>query len=125
MLDKKTRDRLYYIKNKATIKAKHYSKIYKQRHRRLCIEYYSDNKVECACCHESMYEFLTIDHINGGGHKHKQIHRGALYSWLIKNGFPEGYMVLCYNCNCAKGLYGSCPHSLLIYSKTKSEMCSK
>jgi hypothetical protein len=32
------------------------------------------------------------------------------YSWLRRNNYPEGYQVLCFNCNIAKGLYGVCPH---------------
>lgn len=44
---------------------------------------------------------LTIDHINGSGIKHrKTIGKKAgwhFYAWLIKQGFPEGYQVLCMN----------------------------
>lgn len=68
---------------------------------------------ECACCGETEIKFLTIDHIEGGGTKHrKQLGGGGqrIYRWLIKNNFPEGYQVLCWNCNCAKGLYNTCPH---------------
>ena len=28
-----------------------------------------------------------------------------------KNNYPEGFQVLCSNCNFAKGKYGSCPHT--------------
>ena len=67
----------------------------------------------CQCCGETIVEFLTIDHINGGGNKHrKEIGgNGKLYSWLKKNGFPNGYRVLCMNCNFSIGHFGSCPHS--------------
>ena len=30
--------------------------------------------------------------------------------WLIKNNFPEGYQILCYNCNTVKARYGQCIH---------------
>ena len=34
-----------------------------------------------------------------------------MYRWLKKHGFPkEGFQLLCYNCNCAKGFFGKCPH---------------
>jgi hypothetical protein len=33
-----------------------------------------------------------------------------MYVWLRDNGWPEGYRVLCHNCNSARGLYGYCPH---------------
>jgi hypothetical protein len=55
---------------------------------------------KCACCGESRIEFLTIDHINGGGCKHRRRIRGIpFYQWLIKHGLPKGYRVLCLNCN--------------------------
>ena len=66
----------------------------------------------CSCCGETRREFLQIDHINGGGNKHRKennIH-GSMYRWLIKNNFPEGFRVLCANCNASKGAFGYCPH---------------
>ena len=71
----------------------------------------------CSCCGESHLEFLSIDHIEGGGKKHQQsrVNTGQtrwLYQWLRKNGFPPGYRVLCFNCNCARGFLGYCPHEL-------------
>lgn len=26
--------------------------------------------------------------------------------------YPDKYTVLCFNCNCAKGAFGFCPHEL-------------
>lgn len=72
----------------------------------LCLIHYGGNSPKCACCGEDEIRFLCIDHIHGGGNQHiKKIRReGAnFYYWLIKNGFPEGFQVLCYNCNRAKG----------------------
>jgi hypothetical protein len=59
-----------------------------------------------------MMEFLAIDHIGGGGTKHrKSFGRGSsLYRWLEKSGLPGGFRVLCHNCNMAIGFYGYCPH---------------
>lgn len=67
---------------------------------------------KCACCGESRPEFLAIDHINGGGGKHrKEVGGGSRYfGWLRRNGYPPGYRVLCHNCNMAIAMYGSCPH---------------
>lgn len=58
---------------------------------------------------------MAIDHTQGGGKRHRaklktEGGRG-FYHWLIKNGFPEGFRVLCHNCNNALGFYGYCPHS--------------
>lgn len=63
----------------------------------------------CTCCKEDNFEFLSIDHINGGGSEHRKIVRN-IYAWLIRNDFPEGFRVLCMNCNFALGRYGYCPH---------------
>lgn len=70
--------------------------------------------LKCACCGETRIEFLSIDHIAGGGNKHRREITGTcgtrFYGWLKKNNYPEGYQVLCMNCNFAKGHFGSCPH---------------
>ncbi len=67
----------------------------------------------CACCGETTIEFLCIDHINGGGNKHRKQIRGAnIYYWLKQQGYPQNeYQILCHNCNMAKGFYGECPHT--------------
>lgn len=51
-------------------------------------------------------------HVNGGGKQHRlEVGFGQVfYRWLKKNDYPEGYQVLCHNCNLAKGFYGTCPH---------------
>ena len=67
----------------------------------------------CACCGEKLsHKFLTLDHIDGRKTMgHKQGFGGdKLYRWTIKNNFPSGLQVLCWNCNSAKGLFGKCPH---------------
>lgn len=65
---------------------------------------------KCACCGEDKYEFLAIDHINGGGSKHRAEVKYRMDYWLWKNHFPEGFRILCHNCNMALGRYGYCPH---------------
>ena len=54
---------------------------------------------KCASCGESIQEFLQIDHINGGGRKHKRSLSMNFYAWLVKNNFPKGFQILCANCN--------------------------
>jgi hypothetical protein len=69
---------------------------------------------KCACCGEEREEFLAVDHINGNGNKHRRekgVGSGtAFYRWLRRNNFPEGYQILCHNCNHSFGSYGYCPH---------------
>lgn len=68
----------------------------------------------CACCGEDAIEFLSLDHINGGGNADRA-RRGvqpgyAFYLRLRKEGWPAGYQVLCFNCNFAKRTNPVCPH---------------
>ena len=70
-------------------------------------------RTKCACCGETQEEFLTIDHINGNGLQHRKKYKlsgSKIYRWLMRNNYPSGFRVLCYNCNCSLGLIGYCPH---------------
>ena len=58
---------------------------------------------KCACCGETKWQFLQIDHVNNDGVKDRQ-----------KTGLKAEYwkaelQVLCANCNWGKR-YGRCPH---------------
>jgi len=94
-------------------KVRTYNNKSNKRARNRVIAYYSSGTMRCLCCDENTLEFLTIDHVNNNGAEHRrQIKREGtgLIQWLIKNDFPEGFQILCYNCNCAKRLNGICPH---------------
>jgi len=81
--------------------------------RAIVIDWYSNGGRRCACCSESRSEFLTIDHLNNDGNKHRrQISRENIYGWLIRNDFPSGFRVLCLNCNWSLGVRGYCPHQM-------------
>ena len=80
---------------------------FNRKYRMLAIEAYGS---KCECCGENHYEFLAIDHIDGGGRQHRQEIGGNFYRWLNKNDYPEGFRCLCHNCNSALGYYGYCPH---------------
>lgn len=96
-------------RQKNWLKCKERDRKVKERNRRLVFEHYG---MRCACCGESREEFLSIDHINGRGKAHaREVGGGSrMYLWLIRNKFPEGFRTLCYNCNCARGFRGYCPH---------------
>jgi len=66
----------------------------------------------CACCGEDRYEFLVLDHADGGGTQHRaEVGRGSqMVDWIIAHDFPAIFRVLCHNCNGALGHYGYCPH---------------
>lgn len=83
------------------------------RERNEALLHYSNGNPKCSCCGERITEFLTIDHINDKGKQHRKSigsYSKNFYRWLKLNNYPDGYQVLCYNCNIAKSLYGECPH---------------
>jgi hypothetical protein len=83
------------------------------RDKKNALEKYGGIPPKCACCGECHLEFLTIDHMNGGGNVHrKEIGGGSggIYRWLRNKKWPDGFRVLCINCNYSIGLFGYCPH---------------
>lgn len=80
-----------------------------QEMRHQVLEHYGG---KCACCGETEPIFLCIDHINGDGaeHRRKESLATNIYRWLVKYNFPDGFQVLCWNCNAAKFYQGVCPH---------------
>jgi len=69
----------------------------------------------CACCGETEYGFLSVDHIKGGGNQHRRErgHLRAIYVDVIRSGFDASrYRVLCMNCNWATRSGRLCPHQV-------------
>jgi hypothetical protein len=90
-------------------KRRSYTREWERRQRLQAIEHYGG---KCDCCGESRYEFLAIDHIDGGGVRHRREDNiPNIARWLITNNYPDGFRVLCHNCNSAIGFYGYCPHT--------------
>ena len=130
----------YHQRNKA--KHNEYNKTYQKQHPRQRNNYLKGYRkgikiaafeayggCVCACCGETHLEFLSIDHVDGGGAEHRrQLGKnhgpGArFYAWLKNQGFPPGYRVLCMNCNASIGWYGYCPHGKAegILSRTQQQ----
>ena len=91
------------------------------------LQYYSKHLSKsdipcCWCCGENFHiDFLAVDHITGRKEMDSELKLvklgysssmvgTTLLTWIIKNNFPEGFKILCHNCNSAKGFYGKCPH---------------
>ena len=72
-------------------------------------------RCQCPGCRTTFVGFLQIDHVKGDGAKHLTASGKArmlgykLYHWLIKNKYPEGFQILCANCNSAKSQSAACP----------------
>jgi hypothetical protein len=75
------------------------------------IEHYSGGSPACSCCGEAHPEFLVLDHVNGGGNEERRRYGRGLFGYLKRAGYPDGYRVLCANCNTAFAYYGACPHA--------------
>ena len=114
----------WHLANKEKRNAQERASYYKHREKRIAkfkayqlnlrFEAFKAYGNKCSCCGESNKAFLCIDHVNGNGNTHRKnsgIHSGnSTYSWLKKNGYPDGFQTLCFNCNSAKSIYGICPH---------------
>ncbi len=79
---------------------------------------YGGKNPKCVCCGEKDVRFLTIDHIyDNGAEERKRINNKGggynFYFYLRSVGFPKhGYQILCYNCNCGRRYYSTCPHKI-------------
>jgi hypothetical protein len=110
--------RKYYLDNKELISRKvcAWAKDNRIRHNLNCktardnlktevFSHYCGGEVKCHC-NEADLGLLTMDHVHGGGNKHrKEVGTKTgynFYSWLKKNSFPDGFQVLCWNCNFKK-----------------------
>lgn len=84
---------------------------WRMQNKHMVLWHYSHGTLACKSCGNPDARVLTIDHIMGGGCAHRKeiVNRPGgpsgteFFIWLIKNNFPEGYQVLCFNCNCTKG----------------------
>ena len=118
MFDKKEYYKKYRGVEENATRMRQGHKEYSKRLRLTVLSFYSCGLIQCTCCGEKEIKFLCLDHIDGGGNKHrKEVGYGVkLYLWIIKHGFPPIFQVLCHNCNLAKGFYGECPHSTICRS---------
>jgi len=96
------RKRKFRVENRDKIRAQ--DKAFRLRQKMKVLTYYSNGQLRCVRCGIDDLDVLCIDHIEGGGTKHTAIvgTGGKFYSWLISQGFPSGYQVLCHNCNWKK-----------------------
>jgi len=107
--DSRQRQREYYWKNAE--RQQGWTRKYTRKLREEVIDGYGG---KCSCCGENQFEFLALDHVNGGGNRERQSgkHTYTVYRDVVNRNFPSDYQILCHNCNNAKGFYGICPHNL-------------
>ena len=97
-------------KNSGTVDT---SRQYRGNLKEQALRHYSPS-LTCACQRcplpQPGIDFLSIDHIEGRGGHGREVRR-RLYQWLKNNSYPDGFQVLCYNCNLAKSGGDVCPHN--------------
>lgn len=101
---KETREaRLQYKRTHYKANQTHYilkARQYRATRKRLIIEHYTSGLNHCRHCGEDDLDVLSVDHINDDGATHrKHVKAEVLYKWLIDNKYPEGFQILCWNCN--------------------------
>lgn len=107
-----------YEKNRVSLNEN--ARRYYRKLQKIVFDHYGN---ECACCGENETIFLSIDHVNNDGAKHrKKIGVGhILFRWIIDNKFPKALQLLCCNCNLGKHRNGGvCPHEAKRLNYTKS-----
>lgn len=67
------------------------------------LTHYGNGKCACVKCGESRMACLSIDHILGGGNRHRKVYKNtqSLYRLLLSEK-PKGYQTLCMNCQWVK-----------------------
>lgn len=73
------------------------------------LNYYSNGTLCCANCGFSDTRALQVDHIENNGAEERRALFGnrlfagtTFYRWVRRNNYPEGYAILCANCNIIK-----------------------
>lgn len=74
--------------------------------------YSNGENPRCYCCGESHPLLLGLDHINGGGTKHRKEEKiSKISQWAKRNNWPPIFRVACHSCNLGSHLNGgTCPH---------------
>ncbi len=94
----------YYWQNHGEISRKRYQ--YKIALKSEVFSRYSMGLPKCVSCGVTDIDILCIDHINGGGNSQRRTlgisGSTAFYRWLRENNYPDGYQILCMNCNMKK-----------------------
>lgn len=104
-----------YMRNFLNRNPSYEKDMFQKKKTRLYKEFFKAYGDKCSCCGESEKMFLSIEHLHGGGMKHRESLSGnglsMLYSLRREKWPKDKYTVLCMNCNWGKARNkGTCPH---------------
>ena len=64
---------------------------------------YTNGEQSCRHCGQCDLDVLCLDHINNDGKAHRtKVKQDSIYGWVVRNDYPVGFQVLCFNCNMKK-----------------------
>jgi hypothetical protein len=78
---------------------------YREKYRALCDRVFEHYGPRCVHCGESDRIVLTVDHVNNDGNTHRNAigqSGTAIYTDIVRRGFPDTFQILCRNCNWRK-----------------------
>lgn len=83
------------------------AKARRERDKAKVLRHYCGETPHCSLCGIAEPAFLTVDHVHGGGLRHRKEEKiNNLWRWLIRHRFPEGeFRILCMSCNMSLGFY--------------------
>ena len=100
-------DHEWYMKNRPRILAESVART--RNIKTIVLRHYSGGAMCCAHCRYDNTDALFLDHINhDGGEQRKRLFGSVngggsrFYLWLVGQGLPPGFQVLCANCNWLK-----------------------
>ena len=107
----KERFKGYYQNKLAKFGRAHVARIMQESTDRTKADTFARYGSKCICCGESNPKFLTFDHINGHTVPNLERRREAAWRDARRQGFPDTFRILCFNCNCGRQANGgTCPH---------------
>jgi len=71
----------------------------RQELRAKALRVYGGDPPKCACCGETNELFLVLDHVDGGGKRDRDQHKGLGYYRGLITERRSNIRVLCSNCN--------------------------
>jgi hypothetical protein len=72
------------------------------RYKAKVFAHYGGEHPACKCGFDDP-RALSIDHVDGGGSQHRKTLKGiSIHKWLVAQGYPEGFQILCMNCQYIK-----------------------
>jgi len=114
----------YYEKNRNEERLKRQKEIKKE-----CFQHYAKDQIKCEICGITNIDVLCIDHINGNGNIERKKYCGnpreggtPFYFKLKRMNYPDGYRLLCLNCNHIEAIKkGFCSSILREKNKEREE----